>query len=183
MKYISLLIVSFFIYTSAVAQATFTVSQDESSITVKGTPHSWESNANEFEGEGSFILTEGAFEGIESLTITVQADEIDGGKRKMNSLTREALEVKDHPLITFSLNSLNEVTEDSVTVSGTLTMAGETRDIQLKAAYTINADGSLTVSGTQPIDMETYDVEPPRFMFMKVGKDVDVDYNVKFVQN
>lgn len=183
MKYVSLFIVSLFLSVSVVAQTTYSLSQDESSITVKGTPHDWESTAKAFEGEATITITDGNLEGIESLSLVVQSEELDGGKRKMNSLTRDALEVEEYPEITFSITSLDEVTSDNVTVSGTLTLAGVTKDIVMTAAYTVNADGSLTVTGTHPIDMEEYDVDPPRFMFMKVGKDVEVVYNVKFVQS
>jgi polyisoprenoid-binding protein YceI len=187
MKTMNTLLVLLLFSLPAFSQSTYSLSSQDSRIVVKGTSsvHDWESEAEKFEGQVSFTITDNVLESIESLEVTIDAGAVKSGKRIMDNKTKDALDAKKNPDIIFSLSGLESVTNDSVTVSGTLTLAGVTKDITLTGGYSLGADGSLNVSGVQPIDMEVYGIDPPTAMMgaLKTGKDVEIEYSVKFVKN
>ena len=102
----------------------------------------------------------------------------------MDKKTKGALKEKDNPEITFTLSDVSEISADSVTANGDLTIAGTTKTVQMKVAYQVNEDGSVTFSGSQPINMTDYKVDPPSAMLgsIKTGEDVKVNFEAKFRQ-
>ncbi len=187
MKVLYVFLVFIFTITSATAQESYTVNSETSTILIKGTSsvHDWESTVEEFTGTGSLIITDGELKSLENLSISVNAESIKSGKRVMDNKTKDALDTKKHPQITFDFISVEEITEDTVWVQGNLSLAGSTQKIILKGVYQLEEDGSLSVSGVQPIDMEDYGIKPPTAMLgaLKTGKDVDVEYRIIFSKN
>lgn len=164
----------------------YAIVQPESKVTISGTStlHDWESVAEEFSGEAAFSLEESALTEIQSLVFSVVVDEIKSGKGLMDKKTRGALKEKKNPEITFNLSEVLEISSDSVTANGELTIAGTTKKVQMKVAYLINEDGSVTFKGSQPINMTDYKVDPPSAMLgsIKTGEDVVVNFEAKFRQ-
>lgn len=187
MKSLSTILLIVLINLPVFSQSTYTLNEENSKIVVLGTSsvHDWESNAEKFTGEASVAVTDGLITSIESLTVTVKADQVKSGKRVMDNKTKDALDAKNNPDIVFSLTGIQEVTDDSLTVTGTLTLAGVTKNIEMEAAYTLNSDGSFTVNGIESIDMEVYGIKPPTAMMgaLKTGKDVDVKFDVTFTKS
>jgi polyisoprenoid-binding protein YceI len=68
----------------------------------------------------------------------------------------------------------------SLSTNGKLTIAGTTRDIVLNATATVNADKSITVTGSYAFQMTDYDVTPPSIMFgtIKVGPPITVKFSL-----
>ncbi|MBO6524697.1 MAG: YceI family protein [Balneolaceae bacterium] len=187
MKVLYVFLVFILTITSATAQESYSVNNETSTILIKGTSsvHDWESNAEEFTGSAIFTITEGDLQSIENLAFSVNAQSIKSGKRIMDNKTKDALDAKKNPQITFEFLSLEEIKNDTVKVNGNLTMAGVTKEIMLTGAFQIEDDGSILVSGNQPIDMENYSIQPPTAMMgaLKTGKDVDVEYRINFLKN
>ncbi|MFN1836137.1 YceI family protein [Balneola sp. MJW-20] len=165
---------------------TYTIAQPESEVTISGTStlHDWESVAEEFTGEATFTMEDGSLTGIQSLVFTVVVDQIKSGKGMMDKKTKGALKEKKNPEITFNLSEVSEMSADSIMANGELTIAGVTKTVQIKAAYMVNDDGSVTFNGTQPINMTDYEVDPPTAMLgsIKTGEDVQVHFAAKFIQ-
>ena len=108
MKALYILLVSILLITPTKAQEIYQVLKGESSILIKGTSslHDWESNAEEFEGSASFKMEEGALTSIEALSFSVITESIKSGKRIMDNKTKDALDAKKHPRISFIFKSL-----------------------------------------------------------------------------
>lgn len=187
MKTLYILLVSIFIITSTQAQETYQLLKSESSILIKGTSsvHDWESTAEEFDGAASFVFEEGALTSLEALSFSVVTESIKSGKRIMDNKTKDALEAKKHPAISYSFLSVEDLTEDSVTVSGTLNLAGVAKEISLTGEYQLGENNTITISGKETIDMEEYGIKPPTAMMgtLKTGKEVDVEFNITFSKN
>lgn len=187
MKVLYIFLVSTFLISSATAQQSYTVSNDGSSMMIKGTSsvHNWESNVEEFSGSAIFVITDGMIESLESLNFSVNAQSVKSGKRIMDNKTKDALQAKDHPQITFQFLSMEGIENDTVRVKGTLTLAGVAKEIMLTGVYELMEDGSILVTGSQPIDMEDYGINPPTAMMgaLKTGKDVDIEYRITFLKN
>ncbi|MFV1884434.1 MAG: YceI family protein [Balneola sp.] len=187
MKVLYIFLVSFILISSAVAQQSYSISTNESSVVVKGTSsaHDWESNAEDFTGSAIFTITDGVMESLEALSFSIKAESIKSGKRIMDNKTKDALDAKDHPQITFEFISLEGIDNDTVWVKGNLSLAGVTNEVMLTGVYELGENGSVWVSGSQPVDMEGYNIKPPTAMMgaLKTGKDVNVEYRIKFSQN
>lgn len=187
MKVLYILLVSILIISPAKAQEIYQVLKSESSISIKGTSsvHDWESTVEELEGSAAFSMEDGALTSIEALSFSVVTESIKSGKRIMDNKTKDALEAKKYPSIIFTFESLSEVVGDSVTVSGSLNLAGATQEISLTGAYQVGDNGNITITGVETIDMEDYGVKPPTAMMgtLKTGKEVDVEFNITFSKN
>jgi len=184
MKALYILLVSILLITSTQAQEIYQIEKSESSILIKGTSslHDWESVAEEFDGAASFLFEEGKLTNIEALSFSVLTESIKSGKRIMDNKTKDALDAKKNPSIIFSFLSIDEVTEDSITVTGSLKLAGVTKEISLTSAYMVSPNSNITVSGVETINMQDYGVNPPTAMMgtLKTGGIVDVEFKITF---
>ncbi len=184
MKALQILIISLLLFSFTQAQEIYQIEKSESSILIKGTSslHDWESVAEEFDGAASFLFEEGTLTNIEALSFSVITESIKSGKRIMDNKTKDALDSKKNPSIIFSFLTIDEVTEDSITVTGNLNLAGVTKEISLTGAYLVNPNSNITVSGVETINMEDYGVKPPTAMMgtLKTGGVVDVEFNITF---
>ncbi len=187
MKVLYIFLVSFFLITIVKAQQTYSVSLNESSVLIKGTSsvHDWESNVENFTGSAIFTITDGVIESLAALNFSVEAQSIKSGKRIMDNKTKDALEAKDHPQIQFDFISLERIENDTLWVKGNLSLAGVSEEIILTGVYEVEENGSVWVSGSQPVDMEDYNIKPPTAMMgaLKTGKDVNIEYRIRFSQN
>lgn len=169
------------------AQSVYSLLNDASSIIVTGTSsvHDWDIRFEELEGEATFLLDEDSLEGISSLIFSTYAKSVDSGKRIMNGKTRDALDSKKHPKVTFTLTEVTEIMSDSLTLKGDLIIAGFTKEIVLTGVYSVGTDGSFTASGKQQINMSDYGIKPPTAMLgtLKTGEEVVVEFNVSFQKN
>lgn len=177
------LLVSF----TANAQTNYTLTQEKSEITIKGTSslHDWESNAETISGLATINITDGSLETIDKLNLTVDVKSIKSGKGIMDSKTHDAFNAKKNPLITFELGEVTSITADSIFAKGVLTMAGENNTIDLVGAYSIDENGTLSFSGSEKLKMTDYKMKPPKAMLgtLKTGDEVEVVFSVAFQTN
>lgn len=180
MKVFCTLIVSIFLFTSGLAQNTYTLNKELSTVSILGTStvHDWESVVEDFSVEAQVTIGEET-PSIQTFSFTAQVKSIESGKRIMNRKTMGALNEKDHPQITFMLTGIDELNADSVTASGTLTIAGQQQAISVSAAHNVNAD-SYELIGSKAILMSDYGIDPPTAMMgtMKTGDEVIIDFKL-----
>lgn len=185
MKKLALLMMFALSFTMLSAQ-TYNVNPSESEVTITGTStiHDWESVAEEFTGSAEITVEDGVLTAVEDLTFNVTVKEIESGKGGMNKKIYGALDEKKHPNIVYTLTEINEIDGDTLLATGDLTIAGVTKSIQMKVAYEVLDNGSVTFKGTQPITMTDYKVKPPSAVFgtIKAGDDIEVVFNATFVQ-
>lgn len=175
-----LLIVS----SSAFAQKKYQ-STGDSKVVVLGTStvHDWESKVEKFSVEMTIDETDNANLTIQSLEFIAEANSVKEGKRIMDNKTKDALKAKDFPQITFTMSELGEVTTESVTVKGTLTIAGVSNDVELTAAYS-SAGDNFVVTGSYPLLMSDYGIDPPTAMMgsLKTGDEVTLEFELTLTE-
>ena len=176
-----------FITTSLQAQSTFVLA-DSSTMSITGTStlHDWESRVTEFSANiKANIASETP--SFQEFSLTVPVKSIKSEKSKMEKKTYEALKEKDHPNITFDLLNVTSVEDDTVTAAGNLTIAGTTKPITIKAAYTTpnETKQNLQLKGAYSLKMTNYNVEPPSVMFgtIKSGDEITIQYNFYLTSN
>jgi polyisoprenoid-binding protein YceI len=120
---------------------------------------------------------------VGAVSLSVPVDKLECGNGQMNGHMRKALRLEEHPQITFSLSAYEmSRSNDSlfVTMTGTLTLGGTEKQIELPGLATSAADGALRVAGTYGLKMTDFGLKPPTLMFgrIKVHDLVKVGFDV-----
>lgn len=117
--------------------------------------------------EGESLLAPGALQKFElQIPVNGFTSDKDGLKKKF----LETMKAKEHPFVTFALGTY-EVEGAVIRASGTLTVAGVARPIDLELNVT-EAPGGLQVAGTRPLSMKEFGIKAPT-MFMGMLKTND----------
>lgn len=163
------------------------VPQDSSRLWIAG-----QSNVNQFECEsrehrGEVIIfqtttltgdTVTVDEDATKIMLEIDVEGIECGRSRMNRDLRNALKADDFPNITFVFNEIVTVSEENnnlnsveLEVSGSLTIAGVTRQINVDlTGYTLD-DNRVRAAGSKEIRMTDFGVEPPTAMLGLVKAD------------
>jgi hypothetical protein len=125
---------------------------------------------------------EGTSSALESMvragTVSVAVSELDCANGTMNDHMRNALKVKENPIIAFTLDSY-EIRGTEASLVGKLEIAGKEQAITFPA--TVTDDGGLVrVKAAKPINMKEWGVKPPSLMLgaMKVHETVTINFDV-----
>ncbi len=118
---------------------------------------------------------------VKTVTLTFPVAQLDCENRTMNGHMMKALNSDRHQTIRFSLTGYELATATAVTGSlqGTLLLNGQTRPITVPVTFA-SADGALRVTGSYPLKMTDWGVEPPKLMMgaLKVGETVTVQFDL-----
>ncbi|HET6401480.1 MAG TPA: YceI family protein [Candidatus Kapabacteria bacterium] len=160
-------------------------------MTLYGTStlHNWTMTAHSFTANGQFTVSpDNQLTAIGSLSVVLPVQNLKGESGGLNSNAYDALKASTYKDISFTLSSA-AITPDGgnkykIAAHGNLTIAGTTKPITLNATGVLNADQSLSVSGSVAFKMSEYGVKPPTFMFgaMSAGDALTLNYALVFVQ-
>ena len=170
--------------------------EEGSVMTISGTStiHDWTSKVNEIKGEYIFkkVIMDKKFPKsgsiVERIRLLVPVLSIESPRgATMDNKTYNALKSEEHPNLIFEVKEDNieniiDASEEKflMKVTGNLTLAGNTKEINLSLEGQRLATGQIEFKGSYPIDMIEYDIEPPTAMFgqIKTGKDVTIDFDL-----
>lgn len=165
---------------SSVAQ-TYKIAQG-SEIKVAGTSniHDWNMQTTAISGDAQVALTGKNLTDVKTLNFSTVVKNLKGKEDLLNSRAHKAMKADKFPTIAFKLNSAS-VSGDVVKGSGSLTIAGVTKEVAVQGKALENADGSLSINGSRKIKMSEYGIQPPSFMLgaLKVADEINVTYNLK----
>jgi polyisoprenoid-binding protein YceI len=104
------------------------------------------------------------------------------GNGTMNSHMRKALKAETKPHVILNMTSYT-VNASSVTINGTLEIAGKENPVTIPAVGSIG-NGVVNVKGKYVIKMTDYGIKPPSLMMgaMKVGNNVTIDFDLTLKQ-
>lgn len=183
-----LILVLILIAGSILAQETYQLKTNNSSMKVSGTSnaHDWEMDVNKFQGYLSVNKNEDNYK-ISRVYFKAKAKSILGEKKLMNKKAHEALKVDEHSSITFRLTEVKNLktTGDKIsgTIAGNLLIAGKTNKIELTFSGKA-ADNQIHIKDTHTLNMADYNVEPPTAMLSSIKTDekVLVNFNIIFTR-
>jgi polyisoprenoid-binding protein YceI len=123
---------------------------------------------------------------LDSLMIQIPVDSLDSGIDLMNTKMRNALKMDEHPTIQFRLQEADlpeRVVKDNtfdILLTGTLLIAGVTKDVQLSATGHKMQNGGYRFEGAYDINMVDYNVEPPTAMLgtIETGEVVTITFEI-----
>jgi polyisoprenoid-binding protein YceI len=170
----------------ASAQQDFVLDKENSKLIVSGTSnlHDWEMEAETFSVATNLKMNDGTIEEVSSVNFTCLVSDITSDKRIMNSKAHDALQEKKHPEIKFQLNSSDAVklSDGKIELTGTLTIAGKSKKVNITSNYQPEGTNKLAVSGEVSLKMTDFGIEPPTAMFGAVETDdkITVKYSFEF---
>lgn len=138
---------------------------------------------NQFDMSNLSSLTADHFETLE---LSIPVDDIESGSGKLTSNMHKYLKEKDHPMITFNLTDIDSVTINgnvaTITANGIVNAAGVDHETTMTVDATFE-DGKVTFSGTQPLLMTDFNIDPPTALFgtIRARDEIDIIYSMTFL--
>lgn len=158
--------------------------QPESKLWIDGTStrSDFTVHANELQAAMSLDAETGV---PSELNFTVPSAEIKSNSSTiMDRLMHEALKVSEHPTITYELVEATASGESApmLKTTGRLTLAGVTNEIEMDVTSESGDDGAVRYTGSTPLKMTDYDMQPPTAMFgsLRTADDVTVSFEIVF---
>jgi len=124
---------------------------------------------------------------IVSVKVNIVVRTLTCGNGQMDKNMYSTLDADKNPLIKYAMSGYDLLDGSASPVSfvakttGTLTISGKDKVINMKINAERLADGKATARAEQMILMTDFGIEPPSFMFgtLKVGNEVKVKFNLK----
>lgn len=169
-----------------VSSQSFTLSNDDSELSIFGTStlHDWEMTSQNMSGSSEIITDNETLE-VKSLKFTVVVKGLKSGKSAMDNNTYKALNEDDYPTIKYVLTKATVQSKTSSThtlnTSGTLTISGKTRDVNMIVKATKESE-AVGFQGQTTFLMSEYGVDPPTALLgtVKTGDEITIKFNVTF---
>jgi polyisoprenoid-binding protein YceI len=180
-----LLFLSILLFSTSISKAQSLMVVPQSAIlSIHGTSnlHDWDMDVTKIEGELG-INSSGY---IISLVVKIPVSSLDSGKGIMNRNTKEVFEAKKFPNIVFQITEANPIKisekEAELSLTGNLTMHGETRKISFKSMAKINKTGDYQLKGSVPLKMTDYKMKPPVALFgvLKTADAITLKFDVTY---
>jgi polyisoprenoid-binding protein YceI len=149
------------------------------------TLHKWAMDAKTFSGEAQFGFKVGSDDqlaSIKSLSFSLEVQNLKSGETGLDKNAYKALKTGQYKDILYKLNSatVSLVSDNKylVKTTGSLTIAGVTKDVAMDVYCVINKDASITCTGSKKLKMSDYQVKPPSFMLgaMKTGDAITLNF-------
>lgn len=157
-------------------------------VTVSGTStlHDWKETSSKSSANAVFTVANGKISDLSLLVFTLPVTSLKSEHKTMDNNTYKALKADKHPEIAYTLSSATVTPVNATTFTiksrGKLTIAGTTRETEVDATAKLNADNSISVSGSKKLRMTDYGVTPPKVMMIKTGNDLTISYQLKFIK-
>jgi hypothetical protein len=156
-------------------------------VVVKGTSnvHDWHIQSKQGQSEAVVVVANDKLTSLQKLSFSTPAKSLKSESNQMDKNTYKALKADANPTINFELVSANLTAVDASTYNvkgiGRLTIAGVTKQTDVNGTCKVNADKSLTITGTKTFKMTDYKVNPPTALFgtIKTGDEVIINYNLR----
>lgn len=154
----------------------------------------FECQANQYFGEASLIDSDDEVEFLREeeervfLQVEIRVDGFECGKSRMNRDLQEALKSSEFPEITFLFGSAEilEMPSDhdqafQLEVRGSLTVAGNTRDIRFNTRAYFLESHKVRAIGKTTIRMSDFDVVPPTALMGLIKADDELSVNFDLI--
>jgi polyisoprenoid-binding protein YceI len=124
---------------------------------------------------------------IVSVKVNIVVRTLSCGNGQMDNNMFSTLDADKNPLIKYTMSNYDILDGTKspaafvATTTGTLTISGQEKVINMKINAERLSDGKATAQAEQAILMTDFGIKPPSFMFgrLKVGNEVTVKFNLK----
>lgn len=174
--------------TLSVSAQTYTLKSFDMKVSGTSNLHDWTMKASGAKVNAAFTLKANSPLVIASLNTLDFSIPVKGLKSEhdlMDSRAYSTLKEEKYPSISFKMTSADITPQAgnkyAIKATGSLTIAGVAKEVVLNTVGILNADKSISVTGSQKIKFSNWNVKAPSFMLgaLKVGDEVTVDYSLK----
>lgn len=169
--------------------------QSTMQINGNSTLHKWTCNVSKLTGSVELpesIVNNNEFKTGDSFTVTnvtVPVNQIKSTESgSMDKKIYGALKDKKFPEITYTLTSSKVVAASDTAAdqyifdtTGKLTIAGTTKNIEMKLAGKIQKDGSLHFQGKKDMKMTDFNIKPPSALFGTIKSDDEISVSFDII--
>ncbi|HSH50457.1 MAG TPA: YceI family protein [Bacteroidales bacterium] len=165
-------------------QTEFFLDNNSSSLIVEGTSsiHDWEMEANDLKSTIVLRFNDNELLDIEKVEFSSPAENVLSDNSLMNSKSHKALKAGKYAEITFHLKSVNRLNVSGKSVSGQIVgvvrIAGVSKTIQVNFSGKINPGHLFSISGSVPLKLADFDIDPPTAMLgaLKTGDNIKINF-------
>jgi hypothetical protein len=159
------------------------------SLVISGTStlHNWDMKSSVVTCNATLVLNASAqLTGVTAINFSTPVDNLKSEHTSMDKNAYKSLKKEKFATINFVLNPNTATVVNAgggnytVKCRGKLTIAGSTVDTDLTANCKVNADKTITITGSKNISMKDYGVVPPSFMMgaVKTGNDIVLKFTI-----
>jgi len=124
---------------------------------------------------------------IAAVSVNIVVKTLSCGNAQMDRNMFSTLKANENQLIKYTLSGYDLLngsvspTAFAAKTNGTLSIAGETKPIEMKISAERQGDGKAVASGEQTLLLSDFGIKAPSFMFgaLKVGNEVKVKFTLK----
>lgn len=124
---------------------------------------------------------------IAAVKVNIVVKSLSCGNSQMDRNLYSTLKADENQLVKYTLSGYDILngsvspTSFAATTNGTLSVAGETKPIEMKISAERLADGKAIAQGEQKMLLTDFGIKPPSFMFgaLKVGNEIKVKFTLK----
>jgi len=191
-KMIPLLITAFIFCTAPTlvkAQANYKLTTGpDVSIKVLGSSniHDWTMVSTAMESQGEFKFDAENLTALRNFNFQLAFKSLKSEHESMDDRTYKAVNESKFPTITYKLTSATISTVQKgkflIATKGELTIAGVSQAISMEVTAVVNANKTITCSGSKKIQLTEYGIKPPTYMLgtMKVYNDLTIQFNLLY---
>lgn len=119
---------------------------------------------------------------IDSLkgTISLTTFSLHSDNEKRDLHMYESLHSKDFPQISFRLGSIEKL-DNSFLIKGFLTLNGLEKEVS-SLAQIEDKNNHLVLDGSFSIKLTSFNLEPPRMLFLTVRDQIDISYHLDYIK-
>ncbi len=154
-----------------------------STIKVFGTSnlHDWNMTAGTFTCEGMLKVKDGELQDVSSLSFSLPVTNLKSKEDLMDTRAYKSLKAAEFSKITFKLKDATMLPQQKLKATGSLTIAGVTKEVVITSAYVMNSDDTITFKGSKAFKMSDHNIKAPSFMLgaLKTGNDITIDILLK----
>src|SRR3989339_222207 len=148
----------------------------KSSVEISGTStlHDWKIKVLNFKGDLDVELgANNQIETFKSVNLSFFSTSFSSGKKSMDNKIKDAVKAEKYPMIGFTMDKIKDIkslpNKQMIIVSGKITIAGVSKNIEITAWGTVNAAGEIVIIAKKDIEMTDFGIEPPEVFFIKAG--------------
>lgn len=170
-----------FFVQAGVSQGALKVKPIKMTVQGSSTIHDWESQITKADVKGEVVVDNSQLKVVKNFEVRIPVESIKSTKGKMmDSKTYDAFDADKNPYIVYSLNTARVNADGTIDGNGTLTMAGVTKPMEVKAKYKILDTGEVQLILSRTFKMTEFKMDPPTAMMgsIKVGDEVTVNFDL-----
>lgn len=130
-------------------------------------------------GLNSHLTMQNTIESIKG-TIDISMDILKSDNQDRDEHMLKTIEEVKYPLATYTFSNVKK-TDKGYIISGILDFHGVKKPLDIQANIT-KTNENIYFKGTSSFLMSSYNVKPPKMLFLTVRDQVDLDIDVKFVK-